>query len=373
MSSMAIDRRQFVVLGTATLMALSREALGAPLAGSEGGLFASAVKLTDGGYAVVVVNGNGSLLQTIPLEGRGHDVTVAPSGEMAVVFARRPGTFAVAFDVAGKRPPQLFQSPGNRHFYGHGVFSFDGRLLYATENDYDQARGLLGVYDVGAGFRRIGELPTHGVGPHDLLLLDDGDTLCVANGGIETHPATGRAKLNISTMRPSLVFIARATGDLIARHETASGIHKLSLRHLCQDGAGSVWFGGQWEGSLDEAPTLIGHASRDEPISFCSAPAELGPQLKGYIGSMAASADGRLIAATAPRAGQTLFLDAERGTLLASQDIRDGCGVAPMGPSNFVVSSGLGELRLEDPLRASEKLSAREGFAFDNHLRRIAG
>ena len=35
-----------------------------------------------------------------------------------------------------------------RHFFGHGVFSPDGKLLYATENDFEAARGVIGVYDV---------------------------------------------------------------------------------------------------------------------------------------------------------------------------------------------------------------------------------
>ena len=78
---------------------------------------------------------------------------------------------------------------------------------------------MIGVYDATDGFRRIGEFPTHGVGPHELLLLDDGRTLAIANGGIETHPDFGRAKLNIATMKPSFVFVDRITGDLIEKHE----------------------------------------------------------------------------------------------------------------------------------------------------------
>ena len=84
------------------------------------------------------------------------------------------------------------------------MFSPDGALLYATENDFDNAAGMVGIYDARAVSSAIGEFPTHGVGPHELLLLDDGATLAIANGGIETHPDFGRAKLNIATMKPSL-------------------------------------------------------------------------------------------------------------------------------------------------------------------------
>ena len=44
-------------------------------------------------------------------------------------------------------------------------------MLYATENDFEGARGMIGIYDVTARFKRIGEFPSHGLGPHDLAFL----------------------------------------------------------------------------------------------------------------------------------------------------------------------------------------------------------
>ena len=105
-------------------------------------------------------------------------------------------------------------------------------LLYATENDFENAAGMIGVYDATDGFNRIGEFATHGMDPHEMLLLADGRTLAIANGGIETHPDFGRAKLNIATMKPSFVFVDRASGDLIEKHELAPELHQLSIRHM---------------------------------------------------------------------------------------------------------------------------------------------
>ncbi|PAX95204.1 Tat pathway signal protein, partial [Bordetella pertussis] len=36
---------------------------------------------------------------------------------------------------------------------------------------------------------------TAGIGPHEALLLPDGKTVCVANGGILTHPDYGKLEL----------------------------------------------------------------------------------------------------------------------------------------------------------------------------------
>src|SRR5690606_30895384 len=110
-------------------------------------------------------------------------------------FARRPGTFALVIDVVHGRILYRIASAESRHFYGHGAFSSDGRLLYATENDFAGERGVIGIYDAADGYRRAGEIPSYGIGPHELRLLADGTTLAVANGGILTRPDLPRVKL----------------------------------------------------------------------------------------------------------------------------------------------------------------------------------
>ena len=46
---------------------------------------------------------------------------------------------------------------------------------------------------------------------------------------------TGREKLNLSNMQPSLAFVDSTTGRLISQHMQRADIHKLSIRHLVQD------------------------------------------------------------------------------------------------------------------------------------------
>ena len=119
-----------------------------------------------------------------------------------------------------------------RHFFGHGVFSADGRLLYTTENDYERAAGMIGVRDATDGYKQIGEFPAHGLEPHDIALLADGRTMVIANGGIQTHPDRGDDELNLPDMQPSLVYVDVATGDLLEEHRLAPALHQLSIRHL---------------------------------------------------------------------------------------------------------------------------------------------
>ena len=153
-------------------------------------VFASAVQLADGAYGAVLLGEAGELIASIALPDRGHDVTISAAAGRGVVFARQPGTFAVVFDPAGREAPVTLTSVAGRHFFGHGVFSPDGRLLYATESDFEAAQGVVGIFDATDGYRRIGEFPTFGTGPHEMLLMPDGVTLGVAAPSSTLRPWT---------------------------------------------------------------------------------------------------------------------------------------------------------------------------------------
>src|SRR5690606_30604943 len=127
--------------------------------------------------------------------------------------------------------------------------------------DFGGTRGVIGIYDATGGYRRIGEFGSGGVGPHELLLMPDGFTLAIANGGIETQPESGREKLNLETMRPSLAFVDRRDGKLIAQYQLATELAQLSIRHMAIDAQNRVWFGCQYEGAETESPPLVGMAS----------------------------------------------------------------------------------------------------------------
>lgn len=376
---LGFSRRSFLSAlgGLAASAAFSGSALSESLldksAGDDALLFASAYKQSDGTYGIGLLNDYGEVLARISLPGRGHGVAVSPDRKRLVAFARRPGTFALVIRPSENTSPDVIAAAGGRHFYGHGCFSADGRLLYSAENDFEAARGVLGVYDVsGRTAKRIGELDTFGIGPHDLALAPDGRTLVVANGGIETHPDRAREKLNLGTMRPSVVFIDAQTGDLLAEHRLDPSLHQLSLRHMALDGAGRVWVGGQFEGSESQTPPLVAVVSRDEGVQLTGIPDAIAATLQNYIGSVTASADGEVVATSAPRGGKTLFWHAQTGAFLGAQSIADCCGVAPAAQGYFLISDGNGGLSLvSEPETPADILSRPAGFAWDNHMVRI--
>jgi hypothetical protein len=357
---MATDRRNFLkalaALGALPFATLAR-ADGAPA-------FVAARMDGVDAFSVAVLDHAGDVLFTEQLDARAHDIAISPDRSTAVVFARRPGWFALVVDLAGRRKVTTFAPPPDRHFYGHGLFSADGRLLYATENDWEGERGVLGVYDAAAGYRRIGEFDTYGIDPHEAFLMSDGRTIAIANGGIATHPDFDRVKLNLATMEPSLVRLDAVDGRLLDRRTLSPSLSQLSIRHMAEAG-GDIWFGGQYEGPATDAVDLVGRQRAGAEPELIALPSSAYSGMRQYVGSMAVSRDGARIAATSPVGGLMLVFDAKTRNLIATRDVADVCGVAGDG-GDFFASDGRGRLWRGDTL-----LSQDPGVAWDNHLRSI--
>ena len=248
-----------------------------------------------GRFVLCGLGADGSITFKQPLPSRGHAAAAHPSAPEAVAFARRPGTYAVILDcVAGKAKAQLTAPPG-RHFYGHGAFSSDGALLFTTENDFQNARGVVGVWNARGGYKRLGEFASGGIGPHDIKLLADGTALVVANGGIETHPETGRTKLNIATMRPNLSYLS-LDGSVLEQILLDDGLRKNSIRHLAVATDNTVAFAMQWQGDVTDYPPVLGIHRRGHPAQLSVSTEAANRRMAGYAGSVGIA--GRSVAVT---------------------------------------------------------------------------
>jgi hypothetical protein len=112
-----------------------------------------------------------------------HGLTFDPHDARRAALFEKKGPGACIVDLQTRTVTRALTTAKTRHFYGHGAFSTDGALLYATESqlDHDYA-GLLVVRDA-TTLRELGTLPTFGAAPHDCTLIDGGKTMVVTNGG----------------------------------------------------------------------------------------------------------------------------------------------------------------------------------------------
>lgn len=353
--SALLDRRAFLrmagaawvaTLGTRQSFALTRT----------DAVFASGYMDRDGGFGIAVLAEDGAIIDRSPLPARSHGMAFSPATSHLVAFARRPGTFALVTDRSGKAAPITIAAAEDRHFFGHGCFSPDGKLLYASENDFDANRGVIGLYDARDGYRRIGEYSTYGIGTHDLSVSDDGRQLIAANGGIETHPDFGRTKLNLDHMEPSLALIDAATGTLVERHTLPEKLSQLSTRHIDLDDRGRIWFACQYEGPRNDLPPLVGHFGKGEDLRFVSLPADTTIGLANYVGAIAVDRRENLVGLTSPNGGRFVVLDAKTGRVVREETITDAAGIA-VGQHGFAVSSYDGRFA-----------GRREALAWDQHI-----
>lgn len=368
---MAIDRRQFVAL--AAMAGCAPLAASRAWAASETPHYLTA-RQRAGRFEAVVMNAQGTTDIVVPLPDRGHSFAIDPARGRAVAFGRQPGFFALAFDLAGKQAPIALPLPAGRHYFGHGVFTPDGTRLIAAENDYEQGRSVLGVYDASAGgdYRRIGEFDGGGIGAHEVIAMPDGRTLCVANGGVLTHPDYGKLALNEGAIAPSLDYIDVHSGTLLEHVTLDRSLGALSLRHLGLAGDGTLWFGCQHNGPAGDLPPLVGRHRRGHAPELFSGPPEVLRGFGNYIGSVTADRSGHVIATSSPVGGQVVYWEASSGRYLGVTPLHDGCGIAPLGDDDFLFSSGNGTLERVSPARPPiVTLPAASGLAWDNHLRAI--
>lgn len=333
-------------------------------AGADPQHFSGAVGLPDGSFGVSAINRRGEPLWQTPVETRCHSGCNRPGGKQVLFFERRPGWSFYVFDQAsGARQHQINAAAGE-HFVGHGVFSVDGRWLYATASRYEQGAGVVAVYDANDAYRRVDTFDLAGIGPHQLTLHPDGETLVIGLGGILTHPDYDRLKLNLDTMAPALVLMNRRSGAILGRFQPAH--HQQSTRHVDVSPAGAIYVAYQYQGPLYQTPALLARLDQGElkEVRFDD---DTQAALANYIASVVAHPENDLVAATSPVGGTAIIFNGRSGELAARVAIADCAGVQALAGGDFLVTSGRGRL-----VRFSASGGARElaslPLHWDHHL-----
>lgn len=344
---------------------LTASALPSPSWGDVGNpAYLSAAKSPGEKHTLVGLSPTGEQVFSVSLPDRGHAAATHPTRPDAIAFARRPGTYAVGLHCDTGREFTRFYAPDGRHFSGHGVFDPEGTTLFTPVNDFNAGVGRIAFWDVQEGYKQVWEVASGGVGPHDIARLPDRRGYVVANGGIETHPDTGRAKLNIPEMRPNLSYLD-PKGEIFHKLELPSEFHKNSIRHLAVRGDGLVAFAMQWQGEAQQAVPLLGLHHKNGRLELLSAPEGIQRTMQGYGASVAFSGDGNRVAVSSSRGGIVTIFDVETGSYLKYVEAEDVSGIAP-AQEGFYATTGQGNT-LEIGSNNTQLLSM-SSLSWDNHL-----
>lgn len=303
--------------------------------------YTGAIGLPDGHFAVGAVAPDGNLLWQSPVSTRCHSGCNRPKAAEVLFFERRPGwAFYVLNSKTGARLHRIDAAEGE-HFVGHGIFSPDGRFLYAPANRYEPGEGIVAVYDSQRSYQRVNTFELNGVGAHQITLHPDGQTLIVGLGGILTHPDYGRIKLNLDTMEPALVLMDRHSGEILGRFRPSR--HQLSTRHVDVAPDGSIYAAYQYQGPAHHLPPLVARY-RNGHYEEIDLGVSVHQELGNYIASIVAHPENDLVAIASPVGGTALIFNSRTGEVAEKASIEDCAGVEALAGGDFMVSSGRGKL-----------------------------
>lgn len=323
-------------------------------------------------FGVVGIDADRQIVWRTTMPERVHDIVVQPISAKqkfsaknnqvrdVVVMGRRPSERFWVLDTATGQVKFAIKASTHRHFYGHACYSLDGKLLYVTENNTISLDGKIGIYDACDHYKKLAEYDSHGIGPHELIMHPDGETLVIANGGIKTEQAS-REELNLDSMRPSLAYLNRHTGDLL--EQIMPEHNQMSVRHLAMHDDGTVMIGIQFQGEkLINVPLVLTHKRGESDFKALMMPNDQWQRFHQYIASVAVDSERNLLCVTTPIGGCAAIYDLNTRALIDDVSLPDCAGAAVLvnqnadkagvnnadvrakAHSGFIVSDGQGQL-----------------------------
>lgn len=332
-------------------------------------LFASALTKTDKQHALALFDEKGQIHWQIELPERAHAPFFHPNKSIVGIVGRRAGYYLDLYNIASAKRIIRLLPQEDHHFYGHATFTYDGNFLLTTENHFPSGAGKIMVRDW-RNNRLVSEFPSYGIGPHELHLLNE-TTLVVANGGLQTHPASGRRILNHDNITASLTFIDIITGKLIKKLTLADSLQKLSIRHIDINSSGDIIIGFQHQGERFAKVPLVGKASLEhDGMAILPMPETIRQRFKQYCGSVTFDRSGKLLAASSPRGGIVAYWDLNSNTLLQHHNYQDVCGItATANNHEFLLTTGQGKRIIVNPTsNMKTNLATHSEYHWDNHI-----
>lgn len=331
--------------------------------------FASAFTDLQGKHFVGWFDINSNILGHVEIPERAHDLTYREQGSQLLAFSRRPGNKLFIININRGNLERVITTPKGQHFYGHGVLSPTGDYLYTSENRFDDSykayEGLIVVRNT-VDYKVEAEYLSGGVGPHQVGLINGGEVIVVANGGIHTHPNSPRTKLNLPNMQPNLTYLS-STGALIDSYSPPDS--QLSIRHLCTQSNGMVYVGCQYQGPKHHImPLVYRHKQgQDRALTPLTASQNIWRKFAQYTASLALDENSERLAVTSPRGGVVAQWATNNGQFHSIKELRDCAGVAS-SDKGFLVSTGRGELVHHTK---NNIINKKQNVRWDNHMVKI--
>ena len=263
----------------------------------------------------------------IPLEFLAHGFAAHPRRSEAAIFEKHgPGGCYV--DLAARTVSRRIEPMEGHHFYGHGTFSRDADALFAVETELATREGVISVRDP-ASFAVIATFPSYGKAPHDCVLIEDGRTLAITNGG---GPA--------GTDAPGCVtFVDVASRKLLEKHEADP---RINAGHVAvMEDRAFILASAMRDGLPEAALGGVSLRAKGGALHRVSEPEAVTRRMIGEALSVCVHERTRTAVVTHPYGGLITFWNLDTGALFGALDLPSPRGVTlTLDERHFAVSFG---------------------------------
>jgi hypothetical protein len=315
-------------------------------------------------HVLCVFDLDGGRSRAIDMEFFGHGLAFHPQDRQRAVVFEKKGAGCCEVDLRAGRVTRTIRTPPHRAFYGHGAFTRDGQVLFATENHLETKNGLIVIRDART-FQELGEFPTYGQSPHDCHLVDEGKTLVITNGG-------GTAE---SQALPSVTFVEAASTKLLEK--LTFDTPRINAGHLAISARRDVVaISAPRDGLPRDSQGGVTIRTAGGPFETMSRPQEIVQRMIGESLSLCIDDGRRTVGVTNPDGNIVTFWDLDARRLVKHLDLPAPRGIArTLDGSSLVLSYGQGTLALLDPetmtprptpVVASSTLSGSHIFNWDD-------
>ncbi len=325
-------------------------------------LLLSSVSDNAGRHYVAALDQLGNIYYQLAIPERAHDSLYNSRKKQAIYFGRSPSKAIYVVDIVNKRISTIVKAKKNRHFYGHGVIDKANRYLYVVENDTTVNQGRIGVYDAEDGYKKIDEINSYGIGPHQIALLSDEKTLVVANGGILKD--SNNTITNKDSFSSELTYINTQNASLIASYPSQYAGN--SLRHLTVGKQDQVFVGAQSHSQYIN-PLVFSHKDENNLVPFIAEDYTWQGH-NNYTASLVECGDKLIV--SSPRGNALSFWNTKDRSFITKKDYLDVAGLAigsGTNSSELLVSTGQGMIININNMQVSQRYRTK-GIAWDNHL-----